>query len=503
MSLSRGHAEELLMRGLAAAKSDDPADYPEAEHYLEWVLRTDSDLDQQVDAWYWLSRIAPDPVRKRECLENALAIRPSHPDSRRDLAILEGRLKPQDMRASPAASGAPVVPGQQIAAGEARRFKCPRCGASVTYHPGMESLSCQFCGAHIDSEGQVTETPPSASTGGAGVGEQDWIAAIYTEKGHRWALPQDRVLECQGCGATVTFSPARVSARCAYCASPYTAQPVAPDMADLREPDGVITFRFDAHNTMAYVRWWLGEQARLLGVPDDLQALSTLQMPSPIYIPFWTFDIAGEVRWSGWVRPDIDINGFSMEGMGNAALLGGVALGLLTGNTGHAARNAADMLAKRLDATDLVHVEGAIGVVLTNEIVPATASLPTDPLSKLQYKFEEAVPYDEAILADWPAEIYSISLADASLAARDHAVKQADSQIALETGNLYSKSNQPLQIDRTGLSMLGYKLMLLPVWTVDYVYRGQSYRVLVNGQTGLMEGDAPGKSSLMRKLFVG
>jgi hypothetical protein len=192
-----------------------------------------------------------------------------------------------------------------------------------------------------------------------------------------------------------------------------------------------------------------------------------------------------------------------MEGMGNAALLGGVALGLLTGNTGHAARNAADMLAKRLDATDLVHVEGAIGVVLTNEIVPATASLPTDPLSKLQYKFEEAVPYDEAILADWPAEIYSISLADASLAARDHAVKQADSQIALETGNLYSKSNQPLQIDRTGLSMLGYKLMLLPVWTVDYVYRGQSYRVLVNGQTGLMEGDAPGKSSLMRKLFVG
>ena len=101
MSISRGHAQELLYKALAAAQSGDPRDRQEAEYYLEWVLRTDSDLDQQVTAWYWLSRITDDPKEKRERLENALAIRPPHPDARRDLAILDGRLKPNQMRVAP------------------------------------------------------------------------------------------------------------------------------------------------------------------------------------------------------------------------------------------------------------------------------------------------------------------------------------------------------------------------------------------------------------------
>ena len=503
MSLSRGHAQELLMRGLAAAKSGNPADRSEAEHYLEWVTRTDADLDQQVEAWYWLSRVTDDPARKRECLENALAIRPSHPDSRRDLAILEGRLKPHDMRPNPAAPGTPVIPGQQVASGEARRFKCPKCGASITYHPGIDSLKCQFCGVRLDPQGQVVEAASSNAPGTSEVSEQDWVAAIHTEKGHRWALPQNRILECQGCGATVTFSPARVSARCAYCASPYTAKVVAPGMQDLREPDGIIPFRVAAHDAMAHVRWWLGEQSRRIGIPDDLPALAALQTPSPIYLPFWTFDIAGDVRWSGWVRADMEIGGVSIGDADTASRLGGVALGLLTGNTYMAAQNAADMVAKRFDNSDMVHMEGAVGVVLTNALIPATTTLPAQHLEKLQYRIDQAIPYNEAILADWPAEIYSLSLADASLKARTLAVKQADTQIELETGNLSANATQGLHIDRTGLSVLSYKLLLLPVWTLDYTYRGGVYRVLVNGQSGFMEGDLPGGSNPIRKLFGG
>src|SRR5690349_15469336 len=114
MTLSRGGADELLSRGLAAATSGDPRDHEEAVFYLEWVLRSKPQPDQEMQAWYWLSRLTNDPVRKRECLEGVLAVRPTHPDARRDLAILDGRLKPADMRADPTVSPGPVTTGGQI-----------------------------------------------------------------------------------------------------------------------------------------------------------------------------------------------------------------------------------------------------------------------------------------------------------------------------------------------------------------------------------------------------
>lgn len=498
-SMSRSNAEELLMYGLAAAKSGDPREYNQAEYYLEWVLRTDADLDQQTQAWYWLSRITDDPVLKRDRLEGALAIRPGHADARRDLAVLDGKLKVADMRANPTASGAAVAPNGQIGSQEVKRFKCPRCGAMVSFQPGMGALNCQFCGTTIDEAGQVVEGSAAGANGEGGVSDEDWVAGIYTEKGHRWALPQSRVLECQGCGAKVTFSPARVSARCVYCASPYTAKVVAPDAGDLREPDGIVPFRFDFHQAAGCAHWWLKDRAEYVGVPGDLPTLAALQMPEPTYLPFWSFDIAGEVRWSGWVREG-EWGGMNPDSLNGAVQLGGVALGFLTGSVEVAANNLADMVASK-QSDSLIHREGAVAVILNQVLVPATRSLPAEGLRKLNFEVREAMPYRDDVLADWPAEIYSVSMADASLSARAVAVADADRQIETDTGRQPDGSGPQLTIDRTGLSVLSYKLLLLPVWTVNYTYKGEVYRLLVNGQTGFVAGETPSFSSRIKKLM--
>jgi ribosomal protein S27E len=498
MTLSRKNAAEKLSRGIDAAKSGNPKEYEEAEYFLEWVLRTDADIDQQMEAWYWLSRITTDPARKRECLENALAIRPSHPDARRELAILDGRLKPEDMRANPLFSGMAVVQGTQVAPQEIRRFRCPRCGASVTYNPGAGQLSCQFCGAKLDEQGQEAEPVNKASGKGSGVSEQDWVAAIYTEKGHRWALPQDRVLQCEGCGAAVTFTPARVSAKCAYCGAPYAVRTPTGNMSDLREPDGVIPFRFDAHAAAAYARAWFQDRASYVGVPGDLPTMAALQMPEPVYLPFWTFDIAGEITWRGWVRKDRELAGLEMQNADNAFRLGGAVLGLATGNFDIAAQ-ALGGIGGRFDKSDMEYAEGAVGVIVTNVAVPATRSLSSDMLDRLHFEIGGAIPYREDIFASWPAEIYSISMADCSLVARRAAVKEGDHQITLETGETTDGTN--LQLDRTGLTILSYKLLLLPLWTAAYTYKSQLYRLTVNGQTGQVEGDYPGKGGAIKRLL--
>ena len=87
-------ARDLLVRGIAAAK-DKAAD--EARFYLEWVLRIDADPQQQVQARLWLSRIEDVSQKKRKQLETALAIDPWNPEVRRELAILDGRLNPEEV----------------------------------------------------------------------------------------------------------------------------------------------------------------------------------------------------------------------------------------------------------------------------------------------------------------------------------------------------------------------------------------------------------------------
>ena len=503
MSFSRGNADELLQRGLAAAKTGNERDYEEAEYYLEWVLRTDADLDQQAIAWYWLSRITADQDRKRECLENVLAINPSHPDARRDRAIMEGRLNPAQMRANPVEPGTAVVQDAQIASTDTRRFKCPKCGAIASFDPNMGQLRCQFCGTQLDEQGQIVEpTAPGLSNATGGVSEQDWIAAIYTETGHRWALPQSRVLQCQGCGATVTFAPALASATCAFCGSPYTVRLAEVEMGDLREPDGVITFALDAPAAASHARNWLVGQARRLGVPDDLPGLATLDTPKPLYLPFWTFDISGEVRWSGFIKADMDVGGVSLDGMDNAAHLGGIALGLAIGDFDIAARSAAGMASKRVEGNNMVFSSGATGVIVDDIQVPATKSLPDAMLSKMHYKTAEAEPYREEMLARWPAEVYSVSMSDASLRARDAAVNEGDKQIALNTGQFDDTPSASLTVDRSNLAVMSYKLLLVPVYTATYTYRGESYHILVNGQTGEVTGDVPRSFNPMNRLFA-
>jgi len=491
-----------LHRGMSAAQSGNESDHEEAEYYLEWVLRTDSDLDQQASAWYWLSRISKDQEHKRECLENTLAINPSHPDARRDKAVMEGRLNPAQMRANPLEQGAPVVQSQQVAAINTRRFKCPKCGAIASFDPNIGQLRCQFCGTQLDETGQIAETvAPDISGAGGGVSEQDWIAAIYTETGHRWALPQSRVLECQGCGATVTFAPALASASCAYCGAPYVVRVAEGEMSDLREPDGVITFSFDEAEAAGRARHWFGEQARKLGVPDDLPNLAALDTPRPLYMPLWTFAIDGIVSWSGFIPADLDFGGVSMDGMDNAARMGGVAMGLVIGDFDIAARSAASMASKKTEGNNMVYSSGATGVILDDIQVPGTKSLPDVMLSKLNFKTSYAKPYQEEILAKWPAEVYSVSMSDASLRARDAAVEEGDKQIALNTGLFDDTPLASLTVDRTGLSITSYKLLLVPAYTSTYTYRGESYHILVNGQTGDVMGEAPRSFNPMNRLF--
>lgn len=412
-----GPSSELLVRGIAAARDDDRE---HARFYLEWALRSDFDHEEKVEAWYWLSRVADDPAERRRCLEAALAARPSHPEARRDLAILDGRLKPEEI-VDPERLAAPLAPPARLDADEVRCHRCPACGGALTAEGGRRALRCQFCGHRGDAVGGAAE-------------EQDWTPAILTARGHRWEVPTERVFACEGCGASQVLPPGQASAACLFCGSSQVAQPDAG--RGLVPPTGIAPFAVKRGAAGERAQRWLA--ARRLD-PADPDSGVALDPPRPIYLPFWTFDIDGEIERRSHVRED-------------------------------------QRREPRVER-DPVHHDDVL--------VPASRSLPADLLAALRFDTGALAPYSSDLLAGWPAEIYRVPLAEASLGAREWVYRRYRAGLAPD-GDL-----DDWTLSTAGLSVTSYKLALLPVWVETYRHRGRAYPLVVNGRSGETHGAEP------------
>ena len=432
---------ELLVRGIAAAKTNDPKDKDEARHYLNRVVNAgDADYDQKSKAWLWLSQIEDDAAKKRDCLENVLAIDPSDPAARRGLAILDGRLKTEDIvnPDKPIAPAAPTAP-------KVRRYICPECGGRMTYHPDKHALTCDYCGNRL--------TEYQAIQQGALVQEQDFTAALPTAKAHRWELATLRSLKCEGCGATFTLPATQISGTCPFCGSGHILETQAS--GDLIQPDSVLPFQFDAEAARKHVIKWIDD---LKFRPGDLDERAAVAQPRGLYLPCWTFDLGGQMKWH--------------------ALIG-----------------------ERCGKQTVWIPRDDIYLVYHDDLlVPASHTLPKELLDDvLKFETKALAPYSIDLLADRAVEIYQVSMADASLVARQRASHIGREYVLHH--NLAGEQVKDFQMNSLGLIVESYKLALLPLWLTTYRYQREAFAVIVNGQTGQVAGQVP--RSGMQKALAG
>lgn len=432
----------MLIRGTAAARAGDRA---EAQRYLQRVLYHDASHAQIAEAHLWLSRITGDPAEQREHLEHVLAIEPTHGEARRELAILDGKLQSDDI-----VDPDHLQEDDQEAATEpqpvaAQRFTCPQCGGRMGYDPGKSQVICHYCGHHQPMLAALqTQTQ---------VAEHDFIVALATKKGH--VLPEGSgVFRCQGCQATLITSH-ELSTHCPYCGSAHVVEEEAPDMV---APEGVLPFVVDQAAAAQAFRAWI--ERKLGDRPVRTTRLRGL------YLPLWTFDIMGEVRWRG----------YESASQSSSA---GLQLVFGQGITGGA------------PAGQRVAHEGSHYVLLDDVVVPATHKVPY-ALREVFERFDlgQAAPYDPAYLTDWPTEIYEVAVGDASLVARRRAIEDARREIRIEA-EIHAPNAQNVQSFPHNLTVQSYKLLLAPIWIANYRYEQKTYTVVVNGQTGDVFGEEP------------
>lgn len=317
------------------------------------------------------------------------------------------------------------------------RFPCPGCGAALVFDPGVAKLRCPYCGttAEIGSEasGHLEELPL----------EQFASRDLDLVKLSPTALE----VACASCGSVTEFEPADAAASCPFCAAPMVMQPKAAD--PLIAPACVLPFGLDKRQADARVQSWIGG---LWFAPNDLKALARHQGMTGVYLPYWTFDARTTTEWVG-ARGDI-----------------------------YRDRN-------NQFQTRWSRRQGTLQRNFDDALMPATSAVQKNYLHALDpWPLDRLKHYEPAYLAGFRAQRYQIPLPRAWQATQQEVMGPAiDAEVRRQIGG----DRQRVRQVNTAYSDVTFKHVLLPVWIGAYRYQSRVYQIVVNAQTGEVQGERP------------
>ena len=88
------YSKDLLRSGIVEAKAGQKES---ARRYLDRAIYMSGSHDVLAEAWFWMGEVGTDPAERRKAYENCLAHDLRHTRAKRALAILDGKLNPDDL----------------------------------------------------------------------------------------------------------------------------------------------------------------------------------------------------------------------------------------------------------------------------------------------------------------------------------------------------------------------------------------------------------------------
>ncbi len=336
---------------------------------------------------------------------------------------------------------APAAPSEE------HRFPCDRCGADMRFAPEGGKLICDHCG---------NERLLEHGYGAGAIRELDFRAAL-DKRLPEAEIEETRVLNCANCGAQVEFDGAVHSRECPFCATP-----IVTDTGTHRhiKPRGLLPFALDERSARGAMTDWLG---RLWFAPNGLRDYARKgRRMQGIYVPYWTFDADTKSRYSGergtvyYVTRTVTRNGKTQQ--------------------------------VREAKVRWTPAAGRVARFFDDVLVLASKSLPkryTDGLAP--WDLAGLKPYSPEYLAGFRAEGYQVELDEGFHEARAHMDRVIERDVRFDIGG----DRQRIHGIDTDIADVTFKHILLPVWLAAYRYRGKSYRFVVNGTTGRVQGERP------------
>jgi DNA-directed RNA polymerase subunit RPC12/RpoP len=315
------------------------------------------------------------------------------------------------------------------AAHSERKKSCINCGAALTYEPGTDLITCDYCGHK-----EVIESSEQQF--------QELELHNYLKKmGAQSHSMEISMLHCRNCGANQHVEESYKSLHCVYCTMPLIIEAAYQD--DWILPGAVVPFSFKQDKAHQIFKKWV---AGLWWAPNNLQRASlSPENTKGLYVPYWTFDAELDAQYEGQ-RGEYYYVTVTYPASGD--------------------------------------VSGFVDDTLVKGSIQKGGQIPQQIAF---WKLEELKTFDTRFLAGYVTEKYTIPLKDGHLEAkekaRDIATAWARRDIGGDTQRVHRLEMQ--------LSDETFKHILLPVYISSYKFNSKRYNFYVNGQTGKIHGTRP------------
>ena len=330
-----------------------------------------------------------------------------------------------------------------------KNWPCNTCGADLRYEPGATELVCDHCGAR-----QPIPDAPAART--RALNEID-LALGLSDDLPAAQMEQVRITPCPSCGAQVEFQGATHATECPFCATPVS---IGTGEERRIKPQAVMPFVLNEAQARAAMTNWLGS---LWFAPNGLQEYARKgRALNGLYVPFWTFDAATRSHYAG-ARGDHYYETRTVTRNGKTAT-------------------------EQVRRTRWSSRSGWVARRFDDVLILASTSLPRQYTDNLQpWDLSALQPWRDDYLAGFTAEGYTVPLADGHAMGRDVMEGVIVQDVRADIGG----DEQRIDRIETDWKDESFKHVLLPIWMAAYKYNGKSYRFVVNGQTGKVQGERP------------
>lgn len=352
----------------------------------------------------------------------------------------------------PVPATGPAPPPSVPAAGAPRQFPCAQCGALLQFSPGAAKLKCGYCGHENDVP--QAETPPA-------IQELDYNQALSAARDQS-QVQTVAAIQCDNCGAQFTLKPGETATSCPFCGSAVVRE--APSVEQFK-PKALLPFKITLDQAHGFFRDWL---KGLWFAPNVLKyaARSDKSGIVGMYTPYWTYDSPTYTTYTGQrgTNYTVQVNYTATE----------------NGRTVTRTRSETRIR--------WVSVAGQVSRNFDDVLVLASSALPREITEKLEpWDLNHLVPYADGYLAGFRSERYQVDLVKGF----DRAKEIMADTIRLDIKRDIGGDHQRIGTMSTNYGNVTYKHILLPIWIAAYKFKDKSFRFVVNGRTGEVQGERP------------
>ena len=320
-------------------------------------------------------------------------------------------------------------------------YKCPSCGAPISFNPKVGSFKCEFCFSNYKEE-ELTKYMEELQAKNEDANENSSESnSAEDEKVKQYT--------CNNCGADVVVGETSSTAFCYYCHSPVV---LTDRLEGEFKPDKIIPFELDKKEALKHFADWVKGKKY---VPKDFTNTSTQEKMTGIYLPHWQADVIADV--------DYHATGLKISTW-------------RSGNTEYTKTDRYEI--ERVGEIELDKLQELaftkIDKTLINGITP--------------YNLESQKDFSKGYLAGFFSEQYNIKKEEIETVIKNRAQDYTKNLIHSSTNYGGHVENEN---DKTSYTVKNYNYVLLPSWILTYLYKGKTYIFAVNGQTGKSTGELP------------